>query len=566
MSIPTGFFTDLTKNYYGIDPASQSAEEVEVSAMLWKDFLSKVGTESDPYFAIISSQDEEAVRQALISIASTYMTPLTEEALADIGFLAHELATKRGPALSNLTSKDPVVVKDLLKGLLGHENYFTATVLPSIAEDIATANGEKQKLYLDYLSGRLETTHVAEATVALSMTEVTGRQLVYTLYDIILTLLNIIVTNQILESQSVQPLIRKKEEYVKLMRQLFFYRAKGELDKGLSQLFMSKTAFTGTDPDFQTSNKLLGTEDWMYTEVIFDNDPSKYVLGYAGLTLQDLFTALYNSVAYQRESTGSASFDLCAQPIPIQESSITVGDDTKNTVLYRQTRITISISKDPATGTYTISTVLAEYWRHSDRDCTKWENSWELHTAFPHTQTIIPTSSAIETEALIKNALKTTYYNAYAQGKLYGLVGVEGDYNLWATQYMKDKLGTGNSNLWKYVWLARAYEPKIPWAYIQAAEGKTDVAGILAAKASQNPFPTDLSNATLTLTLQARGEQNKMLNSYLDVIRSKMDLVGDKADSQQQVADTSASARKNTVNILQAVLRQLQNILASIFR
>jgi hypothetical protein len=79
------------------------------------------------------------------------------------------------------------------------------------------------------------------------------------------------------------------------------------------------------------------------------------------------------------------------------------------------------------------------------------------------------------------------------------------------------------------------------------------------------PWARNILNEDSTFA-QIRSQQNKLLNSFLEAARSRMQVVTDREDSQVEIQTAASSAKKQTVNILHTLLRQLQNILASIYR
>ena len=568
MSIPTGFFTDLTKNYYGIDPASQSTEETQVSSALWKDFLSQIGGENDPYFTIISSQDEGSVRQSLTTLASAYMSPLTEEAINDISSLAHELVAQRGSALSDLTSKDATAIETLLKNLLASHttsgDEFLLTILPSIADDIATASAKNQKLYLDFLSGKLDVTQLSEATVALSPEEVTGRQITYTIYDIMLALINYITQNQVLESEALEVLTKKKAEYIKLMDKMFIYQGKGTYDSGLNNVLGFSLAGTGSSYTAITGTSYDSTEDWAFTGTTPSTDPTEYKLGYANATLQDVFDYLKETGTIP-SATGTTSFTLASSPFRTGTETVQVNGEDTSVPTLRQYRTTISITKNETTGKYVVSTTYGIYKISYTAEIVgttvtlKFTADSSPLDARTSSQEVDIDSSLKDT--LVNEALTSTFNSAYSQAQAAGWVpGSFDTRDSWTTDYQQTTLGETSSDSWKYYYLAKVMSVKIPWGYTKL--DKYNIGILTGDSTSTSPSLTQL----LSSVASTRAQQNKVLNTYLEAARSKRDVTSDTIDSQRILQSTAVSSKTSIIDFLQTFLRHLRNILTSIYR
>lgn len=532
MSIPSGFYTDLTKNYYGVDPASQTEEEAQLSSLLWRDFLSKVAPKDDPYFNIISSTDEEEVKQALITMASSYASPLSDTYVEDISTLAHQLVTQRGTDdLSNLTSKDSsavgVVLTNLIVPPLLLSDPFVTALLPSLASEIAADNAENQKLYFDYLSGQLDATHVREATNALSVDEATNRHITYSLIEILLTLIGLATNSQIVSAQAENPLLQKKQEYINRLKKMVFYVGKGELSES-SKLSSIPAGFRSLTDDFQLHEYVIGSEDLFYTKAVYSDDPSKYTLGYGGITMQDIFNYLYDTA----NKEGTATYILNSSPWWADAGTM-LGQSSEYGYLHNQ--CTLTVDKDDQ-GEFTITTSFAE--RLTTQEVY-------MPTEYDHTQTVPPVTSG-SPESGVMDALKTTFYQAYADARTAGWVNLDSSNPTWTGDVLQDP--------------ARLKDLHIPWPY-EYVEDTDTYLGLLMQKGSVDNDPGYVATAS-----DLRSKKNKVLNSYIEANKSWMQLLSDKIDSQSQMQDTDSNLKKQTINMVQSIIRQLQNLLAAIYR
>lgn len=535
MSIPTGYYTDVTKNYCGIDPASTNQEEVETAALLWSEFLSKVPAEESPYFYVIGGTDESKIKDSILSIISSYISSsgLSQEEIdlysAD---LAHELAVRRNtPELANLMSTDPAQVSALFSSLLSPYVHTLPGIFVALAEEIALMNADqqKQKMYLDFLSQKLQSTYESEAINSLSPTEVQNRFITYTLFEILLTLINLASKTQTLASTAVEFLVEKEQNYVELLKNTFMYVGKGQL---LSD-FSSTMAVIGGTPS---------SEDWWFTKTAPSSDPTLFDLGYGNITLQNIFDYLAkNTVTLTKPEQDPATPDV--PPPDFASTSFTLKSgiyaDPGGSGNYRSS-CELKVTKNFADNTFKIEST----FKLMNGSTVVWGPVNSQQT-FPFS---IVVQEPLQFRKTITDSLSQTFYETYNQAKAAGVVEVPED-SFAGLSDEKKELAVRSRNL------------MIPWG---AYKGDTTV-GALIGPARTGWYEAD-NTVKYSDASGGRTSQNKTINTYIQNIKSKKDLVSDIKDSQSQVVDAGISSRKQQINLIQGLINQLKNIISSIYK
>lgn len=77
---------------------------------------------------------------------------------------------------------------------------------------------------------------------------------------------------------------------------------------------------------------------------------------------------------------------------------------------------------------------------------------------------------------------------------------------------------------------------------------------------------TDKQKAASSSAASKRAARNARIQTFLDGIRSRREVLGDLGDSMQRVIESAGQGRSQMSNIIQATVKQLANILNSIFR
>jgi hypothetical protein len=156
-------------------------------------------------------------------------------------------------------------------------------VLSQYALKPETINNQSLKSsYLNFLRSQLQKTYQAESLENLSPKENEQRKVVFTIFDILLTLLKASLTTQMTTGDVMDFFTQKEKSYADLMARVFFYIGTGSISSHVSY-----------------GSEYYSTEDWENTNITFSTDPTKYDFGYGHITLDEV--AKYCS--YYPEST-----------------------------------------------------------------------------------------------------------------------------------------------------------------------------------------------------------------------------------------------------------------------
>lgn len=234
-----------------------------------------------------------------------------------------------------------------------------------------------------------------------------------------------------------------------------------------------------------------------------------FKLGYGNLTIAEYVDWLYRKAS---ENSAGTPYSLTIAGKPI----VPVGNISWYADLQGQPNTTITVTRD-ANNNYTISVnshveMFEKWWGWIDRKTLLDQN-------FPQTATISIPSSA-------------DYGNFMAKAE-----------ELFQASYNQAQSALQARD--------RSFELYTPWEN-----------NILLNYTG----PTDEIKSDYAKEVKFRSERNRNIQSCIDAIKSRKDVVGDKADQQQRLIDSSSSGRKQSSNIMQTIIRQMQTILGSIFR
>jgi len=517
MSIPEGFFTAITQSYYGLNPQEQEAEE------LWGEFVASL------------------------------------------------------PA---------------------------GTVIDPESPDI-------QEQYLAFLAGKLSSTYRSEASSALSPAEIEARKIVWTVFDILLVLLQEVTALQILNSETLSFLTKYQKEYSDLMARAFFYVGSGSVDREVWKNIYGV-------PEHEGGGRILESSlDARMTPTVPSDIASEFKLGYADITLQEVFEYLYDqykdigegeTVRFMLESSAWRDKDPNRTDGPNDQTRrneceilLTKNSDNEITISVRmnqriaslaertnssralaydtlvermQNKLDILIDQYPVgsevyeidfpdSEEYLTQIVpgLGDYqWLIDDVNAAK--NASHLAAAYYDfkrlanqyldmleqvevwSSTPLSVTLTDATEEEIYEQMNTAFQTVYSEAKTADIVEISAsDLSPWE-QNQSDKLQEAFISF---------RDLKIPWDW-----------GILAGGIVQDA--TGAQTAKLSEQKELRGAINQKINTFIETIDSKMKLIEDRADQQREVIEAASSARKMTNEIIQTAIRQLQNILASIYK
>ena len=480
MTIPQGFFTTVTQSYYGLDPEATEAEE------LWEEFVATL-------------------------------------------------------KLPEGTSVDP--------------------------EDT-----EIQEKYLDFLSGKLSAIYRSEEKGALSPAEMEARKIIWTVFDILLALLQKVTTLQMVNSDALKFFTQHEKAYSDLMARAYFYIGSGTVDQ-----FVWKHRSMYGLPQHEEGGPLLeSTLDARLTQTTPSEIASEFKLGYGDITLQEVFEYLYDqykdlqngetarymlsSPAWKDKDPNRPSEEGPKEQTRRNECEIELTKNAEGEILinvHMKQRITTVAERTGATlgeayeilvdklnekidylnseygDDYTINfpdveeyltqivTGLGDYqWLIDEVNHAKSLSHWSsafyafknLANQYLDLLTQVEVWNRVETNTLVDASeeevleeMNTLFQAAYGQAKADHLVEIQNnDLSPWE-QNQNDRV--------KELFI-QFRDFKIPWDW-----------GILAGGFTNNPG--DVQTVKLNQVREIRGAINQKLNTFIETLDSKMQLIQD---------------------------------------
>jgi flagellar hook-basal body complex protein FliE len=294
--------------------------------------------------------------------------------------------------------------------------------------------------------------------------------------------------------------------------------------------------FKQSDSDVVTkvTNKpvLVSLADSVYTTISPNTDPTKFILGYGNITLQDLSASLCAN--YLKSTTPSSGFTLYS------------GDWRDSSSFYRN-RVVINVTQENGNPKVSISLIQDTTTGSPAKNQDKTIN-WDACTL---TSTVLQSTSlslSDDDETTIENGINSSFLTIWQNATAAQQIQLTG------TSTLNSYETSQTSGYQTYAMNAR--DPKIAWK-----------SGILGSSAVEGQELSDYESNTLyTLNAATRAKINQRLQSYLSSISARMDVIGNISDQQQQVVDTSTSGLKTTNNLINASIQQMMQILTSMFR
>lgn len=280
---------------------------------------------------------------------------------------------------------------------------------------------------------------------------------------------------------------------------------------------------------------LVSLADSVYTTISPNTDPTKFILGYGGITLQDLTASLYAN--YIKSPSHTSGFTLYS------------GDWRDDNYYYRN-RLTMNIIEESGVPKVTLSLIQDKTLSAGDilpprnQDHTvNWDASTNTSTVLQTTTSVLSTD-----ETTFENRLSSSFLTVWQDATAAQQIQLTG------TSTLNSYETSQSSGYQTYAMNAR--DPKIAWK-----------SGVLGSAPVEGQSPSDYESNTLyTLNAATRAKINQRLQSYLSSISARMDVIGNTSDQQQQVVDTSTSGLKTTNNLINASIQQMMQILSSMFR
>jgi hypothetical protein len=404
--------------------------------------------------------------------------------------------------------------------LLSEFNAFLADVPSELKQTQDQING----LYLQFLADLTTDVRVSEAANALSPDEVTQRQVVFNVYDVLTTLLNSVTVSQIANTAVLNFLTQKQSTYADLIGNAITYIGSG-------------TIYTKDDDRDVSSSHPKSTADSTQTQIHSSaTDATKFTLGYGNISVDDISRYLVDAVSTAAKEDPQAphqqSFTLMSDE---WDASVDGYDKERNQAL-------LSVTEN-SDGSFSVSATF--YYQGYDDD------TWESISTTTQSATASTASEAI-------SQLNTVFLSVYALAKNSHLVEIsESD--------LSDDEQDG-SEIEKAYYIAER-NIKIPWMTPTYDDDTTtyDTGGILVYDLDDST-PSESWANTLNTLRATRDQLNQTISSYVSGAEAQQQLLGDKADQQQQVIQGTTSSREMTNKILKSTIDQLSTILQSIFQ
>jgi hypothetical protein len=508
------------------DPQNPIVSNVPISSQDYLDLVSNDADKMGSLLTLLSKDVASSINPGNWPSGTTSATisQLMTAVASQVVLADNELTS---PTLDDVGEKKGLitVLTDAINAAVAHHSITSAQgqflknyYLTPLSQMLSSMNVQYQKIYMSFLNTQVSAISQSEAANALSPTEVTARHMMYTIMDILITLMKDAAAVQLGVGKAIQILAGRNLQYSKLASNAVFYFGSGEVTKELWD----------TDIINDSSSNLMSSTDRELTRTTPNTDPTQYSLGYGDIKLADVFKSLYSNLLTTDASNGQ-SFDLF---------SATYKDYT----LDKQRRNKCHISLAKVVGSNGLATLTAEVTFTSE---TLTDSTW---TADYTKTTTVPIPPALQGQGpveqqIVIDKLNEAFQATYADAKANKYVEIS---KTDLTAKEQEQNATAQDVL-----VARR-DIKIPWLGGSLMGHVYDTSGKLGVY--------------LTTAQSTRGTVNRRIGSYLDAIKSKIDLLKDKSDQLQQVQDAASTSRQQTVSLIQSTMRQLQNLITSTFR
>jgi hypothetical protein len=381
------------------------------------------------------------------------------------------------------------------------------------AEDVKEDNG----VYTLKTTGEI-VTHVDSVYASEQSDQALETKLIWSICDILLLLISKLVKTQINTQAAVSFLTEYQKAYQDEMSRVFFYSA-------------------GNPVTANSDTAVILSSDAMRTPTVATpSNIDTWNLGYAGITVAECANWLYTKVA--EAPAGSAAQGITIPAKMFKWSQSPWGESVR---YYEKTgSITIACTRD-SNNTFTLaisgSTLYQKYYLAPTYD-GRGGTTRAIEVSVPSYYWASSTASVPTDESYgsFKSTFQTLLQNAYTACK--------------AADALHAAPATGSS-FGNDISVDPNFELFFPWQ-----------SGIMfnytgvneKAKASYNKSVTD------------RGSMNRSMQNYIDAIKTKKDILGDKREQIVNMSETLVSGRKQISNILQTIVRQLQTIMGSIYK
>ena len=386
------------------------------------------------------------------------------------------------------------------------------------------------RLFITFLTSSLNQTYRSEQATALSPEAIEQYKVLWSVFDILADMLTTTSLSQIRGGQTIRFATAKRQAYVDMLTRTPIYKGTGIIDLNEADTWVVPQ----TSKDEST---LPSSTDFTHTKITENTDPTKFVLGYGGVTVNDISEWLYHQ--YTTAATDANP------PVLTHEGTFTLysgdfGDESTPT----RNRITLHIYEENGAPKIEIK-FQQDLARNDDAQISE-DNL--IDSSQPGAKLSDPT----EVEYNTINWSQT------------GIDSITTPYEVGHSITSTDKktiVSTINSSfqeLWtsaKGIMIEDRRTPKIPWQ-----------SGVLATQFTPGQKPSDEEKSTLSSrNLPIRSQRNQRLSAYTSAISSRIEGIKNLSDQQQQLINASAEGQKAANNTIVSILQMMQQILASIF-
>ena len=416
-------------------------------------------------------------------------------------------------------------------------DFFATSSVQSLPSTASLS--DYQRLYVQYLSSTVNQTHIAEQVLGQSPEAVQQYKILWAVFELLAKMLSEMTISQIRNAVAVQFLTEKRSIGATAYTEAPVYIGSGNVSLSL---------INELDKYFKPPNKsnlyFVSSVDSVYTPINVDtNDPSKFTLGYANISLQNVSDWLYSQ--YKANPTTANSFSLYSGDYVLSNSGGTT---------FGTQKLTLGVQN--VNGSPVITASLIQYQVKSPQFISEdgtvdWDKELAQSPCPVTTTTVIspvtinPTASD---QTSVENALNSAFTQLWETGTTEGYIQPTADNN-HLTSFEKSQ----SSEMQDYSLHART--PMIAYA-----------PGILSSGFNPGDNPGLGQPATyLSNLVNQRALENQNVSSQIMALTARMDVLKSLTSQQSQVESASTSEVQMTCNIMQATITTMQQILSTFF-
>jgi len=390
---------------------------------------------------------------------------------------------------------DPIQQQDIWTQFL-HTNGLTAN--PANTDTVAQAE------FMSFV----QSTYATMQTSSLSPEEIQRRHLVFAVYDALVTLLNTIQGAAAAESNALQFLAQYQRAYTDMISRI--------------------PTYIGGSPN--TGNLDL-------------TDPSKFTLGYAGITLQDVYEYM---LATGGQSVINSYLPTANGKSPFRTNKDGSGfvynkNDPANSDYYYQNLTGYQLTMVPDLQNHTV-TMSIQYQYATDNG----RNTFPVPHSSPITVSYDPNATVADQVKALNQGLISQFGSFMTQWANLNTSSID----TLPIQYQSDGVANWLNNPKNT--LPSNNTPFIPWS------NTFNLKGALNLKGDANVDPAAAA--------QRREQKNSLMQQYVQNLSALRQTIKTQADTIGTNLDTSRQAVKGQDSICASIIQQMNNIMNSLFR